>query len=158
APAHYVSDRQDELARQVVAALRVPLTPRDERQLAQKPPDARAYELYLRAVGAAQSATRTTSLAEARDLLRQSVERDAGYAPAWAQLGRVHRLLAKYGHADRTVNVDAARRAFETALALDPAAPLVHNLYTHFEIEELASPVPAMLRLLGQIEAHPADA
>src|SRR4030095_2765515 len=55
-------------------------------------------------------------------------------------------------------NVDAARRAFETALALDPAAPLVHNLYTHFEIEELASPVPAMLRLLGQIETHPADA
>ena len=148
---------QDDLARQVVEALRVPLQPGEGRG-GQSAPHPEAYELYLRAVGSPVSTARSTSLLAARELLARSVVVDANFAPAWAQLGRMHRLLAKYGYAERAESVRAARRAFETALALDPNSALVHNLYTHFEIEELASPVPAMLRLLAQIETHPSDA
>jgi non-specific serine/threonine protein kinase len=148
---------QDDLARQVVEALRIPLSPADVRRSG-PPPDPRAYELYLRATGAPLSVARSASLIKARDLLRASVDLDPALGPAWAQLGRIHRLLAKYGHAEREENVRAARQAFETALALDPDSPQAHNLYTHFEIEELATPGQAMLRLLGRVAAQRAGA
>jgi TolB-like protein len=150
---------QDELARQVVSALRVPLAP-DERptHAPPRPPEPRAYELYLRATGTPLSTARSSSLLQARDLLRQSVDIDPGLASAWALLGRIHRLIAKFAHGPREENVRAARQAFETALALDPDSPQAHNLYTYFEIEEMGSPVQAMLRLLGRLANHRSDA
>ena len=150
---------QDELARQVVSALRVPLAP-DERptHAPPRPPEPRAYELYLRAAGTPLSTARSSSLLQARDLLRESVDIDPGLASAWALLGRIHRLIAKFAHGPREENVRAARQAFETALALDPDSPQAHNLYTYFEIEEMGSPVQAMLRLLGRLANHRSDA
>lgn len=150
---------QDELARQVVSALRVPLAPEErEAHAPARPPEPRAYELYLRATAVPVSTARGSSLIQARDLLRESVDIDPALAPAWAFLGRIHRLIAKYAHGPRTENVHAARQAFETALALDPDSAQAHNLYTYFEIEEMGSPVQAMLRLLGRIANHRADA
>ncbi len=150
---------QDELARQVVSALRVPLA-LDERptHAPPRPPEPRAYELYLRAAGTPLSTARSSSLLQARDLLRKSVDIDPGLASAWALLGRIHRLIAKFAHGPREENVRAARQAFETALALDPDSPQAHNLYTYFEIEEMGSPVQAMLRLLGRLANHRSDA
>lgn len=150
---------QDELARQVVSALRVPLAPEERQAHAPaRPPEPRAYELYLRATALPISTARGNSLTQARDLLRESVNIDPALAPAWAFLGRIHRLIAKYAHGPRAENVRAARQAFETALALDPDSPQAHNLYTYFEIEEMGSPVQAMLRLLDRIANHRADA
>jgi len=149
---------QDELARQVVETLRVPLDAEDRGQLAREAPTSpAAYEWYLRGSNRAVSTASATSLLEARSLLERCLEVDPNFAPAWARLGRIQRLLAKYGHADVEAGRLAARRAFETALALAPDHPLVHNLYTNFEIEDLKSPLPAMLRLLGRIESHGSD-
>ena len=97
-------------------------------------------------------------LVTARDLYRRCVELDPEYAPAWARLGRVHRVLAKYGYGD--VERGAASRAeeaFRTALELNPDLPLAHNLYTYFEIEEFGAAPEAMLRLLRLAKTRAAD-
>ena len=59
------------------------------------PATARAYEQYLRAN---QLAERHSLLADARDLYRACLAEDPRYAPAWARLARVHRVMAKFGH------------------------------------------------------------
>jgi len=148
----------DELARQVVDALQLPLAAPAATGSGAIPKDRAAYELYLRASEIGRDTSRTPSLTLARDLLVDCVTRDPGFAPAWAQLGRVYRVLGKFGHADRDDCYRLARQAFERALALQPELPLTQNLYTHFEIENLANPVPAMLRLLGRIEKRRTDA
>ena len=80
---------QDSLTRRIVDALAVQLTPRDRQLLRHDvPASGHAYELYLRANQLSHDARH---LHTARDLYLQSVAEDPGYAPAWAQLGRVYR-------------------------------------------------------------------
>jgi serine/threonine-protein kinase len=142
----------DELSRTIVDALRVPLSGVEQSRLGRDAPaDGAAYEIYLRATSVAIGTSRRSSLIEARDLLMSSVETDPGFAPAWAQLGRVYRILGKYGHDDAGECTRRARQAFERAFALNPDLPLAHNLYTYFEVEELRSPVTAMLRLVERV-------
>jgi tetratricopeptide (TPR) repeat protein len=86
------------------------------------------------------------------------VELDPHYAPAWARLGRVHRVLAKYGHGDVQENRQAAQEAFRSALELNPDLPLAHSLYTYFEIEEFGAACDAMVRLLRLATTRSADA
>ena len=38
------------------------------------------------------------------------------YAPAWARLGRVHRVIAKYGYGDSSEEYRLAEEAFRTGL------------------------------------------
>ena len=84
----------------------------------------------------------------ARDLYRQCVDEDPAFAPAWARLGRCHRLLAKY-YLDRPEeNLARADEAFRRALELDPELPVAHKLYAHREAET-GRARDAMVRLLG---------
>lgn len=149
----------DELARQTVDALRLRLTPRDESRLEQeRPADGPAYELYLRAIDVGRSVGDGGALRRARELLRECVERDPKFAPGWAQLGRLDRVLGKFGHAGIDESRREAQRAFERALSLAPDSALVHHLYTPFEIEVLGAPARAMQRLLERIERRSSDA
>jgi non-specific serine/threonine protein kinase len=149
----------DELARQTVEALRLRLSPRDQSRLEQeRPADGPAYELYLRAIDLGRSVRDGEALRRARELLRECVERDPRFAPAWAQLGRLDRVLGKFGHAEREESCREARRAFERALTLAPDSALVHHLYTPFEIEVLGAPARAMQRLIERIERRSSDA
>ena len=43
----------------------------------------------------------------AGELYRSALDEDPQYAPAWAKLGRVYRVLAKYGGEDATENLQA---------------------------------------------------
>jgi TolB-like protein len=119
---------QDEVAHRVVASLGVGVTPVEQSRLQrQLPANPRAFELYLRANHASLM---DFGWAEARDLYRESLQLDPGYAPAWARLGRCYRMLAKYDHArnDAVENLALARSALEEALRLDTDLPLAHNL------------------------------
>ena len=148
---------QDELTRQVVDALAIPLSARHRLALkAEASPSPEAYQLYLHAthIGEGSSPAR---LVTARDLYRRCVDLDPQYAPAWARLGRVHRVLAKYGAGNITEERDLAEEAFRKALKLNPDLPLAHNLYTYFEIEEFGAAPQAVMRLLGQIKSGTAD-
>ena len=87
---------QDDLTSEIVDALAIPLSARDRAVLRHDvPASAEAYELYLRATTLGES-TNPGRLIAARDLYRRCVELDPKYAPAWARLGRVHRVMAKY--------------------------------------------------------------
>jgi TolB-like protein/tetratricopeptide (TPR) repeat protein len=143
---------EDELVRRIVESLQVPLTAREHKLLRHDvPASAKAYEFYLRANLASLD---PSSWNVARGLYEQCLSEDARYAPAWARLGRVYRLLAKYGHGE--VHLESARAAFEKALELNPNLPLAHHFYTHLEVES-GRTIEALRRLLDQASAHSAD-
>jgi non-specific serine/threonine protein kinase len=149
---------QDELTRQIVDALAIPLSAHDHQALQHDVSvNPEAYQLYLRATHIGEGASTPARLSTARDLYRRCVELDPQYAPAWARLGRVHRVLAKYGHGDIQEDRRAAEEAFRKALELNPDLPLAHSLYTYFEIEEFGAAREAMLRLLRLATTRAAD-
>jgi len=139
---------QDELARAIVESLSIPLSSGDKRRLSQDlPASARAYEFYLRAN---QVSHDPEMLTVAGELYRSALTEDPDYAPAWARLGRVYRVLAKYGTEDATENFKRAEEAFNRALKINPDLSIAHNLYTNFEVESLGRAKEAMARLLGR--------
>jgi serine/threonine protein kinase len=144
---------QDDLARQIVESLAVPLSATDERLLSHDAPaSARAYEYFLRAN---ELAADPKSWVIARDLYQQSVQEDPRYAPAWARLGRVQRLIAKLGggsSADRS----SAEQAIDRALALNADLPLAHHLRAQLDIDHGRARA-AMVRLLEQAARRRAD-
>ncbi len=149
---------QDELTRQIVDALAIPLSAHDRQLLTQEAPTRpEAYELYLRANHISEDASQVRNLTTARELYRRCLELDPNFAPAWARLGRLHRVMAKFGHASYAEESPRAEQAFRKALELNPDLPLAHNLYTHFEIEELGRAREAMVRLLRQAEKRATD-
>ena len=141
-------DVQDELARAIVESLSIPLSSGEKRRLSQDlPASARAYEFYLRAN---QVSHDPAMLTVAGELYRSALAEDPEYAPAWAKLGRVYRVLAKYGSEDADADLKRAGDAFKRALEINPDLSIAHNLYTNFEVESLGRAKEAMVRLLGR--------
>jgi serine/threonine protein kinase/tetratricopeptide (TPR) repeat protein len=151
----HLFDVQDQLVKSIVSSLAVPLSAREQKRLGRElPSSARAYEFYLRAN---QLSRQSEMLSIAERLYRSSLEEDPDYAPAWAHLGRVCRLLAKYGIEDTSANLEHAEQAFARALSIDPDLSAAHNLYTYFEVESLGRPKEAMTRLLVRLQTDAAN-
>lgn len=145
---------QDELVWRIVESLPVAPTARDARLLRHDvPASARAYEFYLRANQLSYDPTHWTV---ARDLYLQCVEEDPRYAPAWARLGRIYRVIGIYAREDADENFERAQEAFRRALAINPDLPLAHNLYTQLEVE-LGGAEEAMLRLIERAKKRSGD-
>jgi TolB-like protein len=138
---------QDELAAGIVASLSRSLgAPSRPERPGEAPASARAYEFYLRANEVARD---WSQLAVARDLYLRCVTEDPGFAPAWARLGRAHRLIGKYLEIpDLVAHQARADEALRRALELSPRLPLAHKLYAHLEAE-IGRARDAMVRLLG---------
>jgi DNA-binding winged helix-turn-helix (wHTH) protein/tetratricopeptide (TPR) repeat protein len=150
-----IFDIQDRLTTRIVESLAVPLNAREHRLLHHDVPAAgRGYALYLRANQASRNpATWDT----ARALYLESVGADPDYAPAWARLGRVYRLIGKYNAAEARTCHALAEEAFLHALAISPELSLAHRLYAELEYE--TSRIPAAIRrLVGRAREHVADA
>ena len=145
---------QDDLASRIVSSLSLPLTAPEHRMLKQDvPASAKAYEFYLRAnLVASESQTWTV----ARDLYLQCVADDPHYAPAWARLGRIYRVLAKYGRAEEDENLKRAESAFRRALEINPDLSIAHNLYAYLEVD-LGRAQEAMLRLIERARKRSGD-
>jgi len=142
---------QDDIAKRVVEALSAPLT----RETASPAPDAphpRAYELYLRANELSRS---YASIKQARDLYLRALELDPDFAPAWAHLGRAHRVLGKYvdGMAD---SERRAEEALQRALALSPRLSVAHKFYAALEAD-IGESERAVVRLLHEAARHRND-
>lgn len=110
-----------------------------------------AYEYFLRGNQLSHDATQWSV---ARDLYLQSVEEDPGYAPAWARLGRIHHVMAKYQPQGTQESLDRAETAFRKALELNPDLPIAHKLLAQLEVD-LGRARDAMVRLVER--AHTAD-
>jgi serine/threonine protein kinase/tetratricopeptide (TPR) repeat protein len=154
-PLRDIFELQDHLVRGIVDSLSVPLSAREAGRLRRDlPASARAYEFYLRAN---QLSYDPAQMHIARELYRSTIEEDPNYAPAWARLGRVCRVLAKYGADDAEENLRRADEAFQRALHIDPDLSLAHNLYTYFEVESLGHARDAMVRLITRARSHAGD-
>ncbi|MDA1092930.1 MAG: FlgO family outer membrane protein [Acidobacteria bacterium] len=139
---------QDDLSRRIVDSLSVPLTAHDRRVLGKDvPADGKAYELYLRGNQLSEQAKNWT---QARDAYRACLDLDPRYAPAWARLGRIYRVLGIHGE---SVGAEAA---IKRALELNPDLSVAHNLYTNLEVEVGRGP-DAMRRLLTRAADNPGD-
>jgi eukaryotic-like serine/threonine-protein kinase len=143
---------QDDIARRVVEALALPLGGAGDSPTPPAPHNAQAYALYLQANEVGRSYDK---LPEARDLYLRSVELDPGFAPAWAQLGRCHRVIGKYidDSADGTAR---AEEAFRRALELNPRLSVAHKFYANLEADT-GHAQSAMLRLLSEADRHGND-
>ena len=117
------------------------------------PANPRAFELFLRGMEEARTLTAT---ANARKLFQQAVAEDANFAPAWAALGRCHRVWGKY-YGDREESDRLAEEALRRALALSPDLPIAHRYFTHFESEH-GRAVDAIVRLLKHAATNRHDA
>jgi TolB-like protein/Tfp pilus assembly protein PilF/predicted Ser/Thr protein kinase len=143
---------QEDLARRIVDALALPLGRPDTSAVPRAPRDARAYELYLRANELGRS---YDQLPQARDLYQRCLEIDPTFAPAWAQLGRCHRVIGKYIEASPDIEA-RAEEAFRRALELNPRLSLAHKFYAQLE-SDVGKARQAVVRLLGEATRHGND-
>ena len=141
---------QDDLAREVVQALAIPLS--GDRAPLQRdvPRTAKAYDCYLRAN---QLGLNLRLLEDARKLYLAALDEDPNYSPAWARLGRVYRVMAKYGKGDAKENYSLAEKAFARALEINPDLTLGHHLLTNLEVEK-GRAQEAMIRLIKRAQTH----
>jgi serine/threonine-protein kinase len=142
---------QDDIARRVVQALSLPLSGTPS-PTPDAPHDPRAYELYLRANELART---YEGLAGARDLYQRCLEIDPRFAPAWAQLGRCHRVIGKY--VDGSPESEArAEEAFRRALEINPRLSIAHKFFANLEAD-IGQAQRGLIRLLGEANRHGND-
>ncbi len=143
---------QDDIARRVSEGLSIPLSGGMAPPTPDSPHDARAYELYLRANELART---YDGLPAARDLYQRCLELDPRFAPAWAQLGRCHRVIGKYIEAAPDSEM-RAEDAFRRALALSPQLSIAHKFYANLEAD-IGQSHAGLVRLLGEANRHGND-
>jgi DNA-binding winged helix-turn-helix (wHTH) protein/tetratricopeptide (TPR) repeat protein len=141
---------QDDLTQRIVSSLSLPLTT-GERQMLRRdvPASARAYEFFLRGNQLSHDAKQWSV---ARDLYLRCVEEDPDYAPAWARLGRIHHVMAKYLDTGLSEGFDLAEGAFQRALELNPDLPLAHKMFAQLEVDR-GRVRESMARLLGRAQS-----
>ena len=136
---------QDELTECMLNALSISLTAPEQKMLNQDvPANAKAYEYFLRGN---QFSNDSKQWSSARDLYLRCVEADPCYAPAWARLGRIHHVMAKYLPTGAKEGLARSEAAFRQALDLNPDLPIAHKAYAQLEVD-LGRAADAMARLL----------
>lgn len=140
---------QDELTECIVNVLELRLSASEQRILRQDVPgDQKAYEYYLRAN---QFSLDAKQWASARDLYLRCVAADPGYAPAWARLGRMYHVMAKYLPSETKAGLQKAETAFRQALDLNPELAIAHKPYAQLEVD-LGRAADAIKRLLPRAQ------
>ena len=114
-----------------------------------------AYRLYLQAN---QLARQPQTWMAARSLYRDSTAADERFAPSWAGLGRLERVLAKFqvDGADVVAGYAAAEDALRRAIALSPSLPQAHYYYAQLEAET-GRTEDALARLLRRLRERRTD-
>ncbi|MEO8680426.1 MAG: serine/threonine-protein kinase [Vicinamibacterales bacterium] len=144
---------QDDICRHIVDSL--PLDgARPDPQDADVPASPLAYELYLRANQVAHAHAHWHT---ARHLYEQCLAEDPHFAPAWARLGRLQRLIGKYLDLDAKTYYDDAARSFARAFSLHPALAMAHHQFVYLEVEQ-GHADRSMVRLATQLRERPNQA
>ena len=154
APVGDLFSLQDDLAGRIVESLSLPLTARERKMLKQDvPSSAAAYELYLRANELSRDSRQWDA---ALDLYERCITEDPHYAPGWAGVGRLRRLIGKYIGIDPAENLARAEHALNRALELNPDLSIAENVLAHLAVD-LGRVEEAMVRLLRRAKDRPAD-
>jgi serine/threonine protein kinase/Flp pilus assembly protein TadD len=142
---------QDEIARNITQALRITLTPQEQRLLAAKPTgDTRAYDHYLKGRSYSRRQTRS-DLDLAMQMFEHAILLDQGFALAHAGIANACGLVYEW-HEKAERWLERGRAACERALALDASLPegLVARarlLYTQARYEDSVRDVRRALEL-----------
>jgi tetratricopeptide (TPR) repeat protein len=145
---------QDQLTTQIVEALSLPLTSRERRMLRHDvPSNPHAYERYLRANELSQN---TKQWKTARDLYQECLSDDPHYAPGWAALGRMHRLISKYIVGEESSTLQLSETALKRALELNPDLSSAEHAYAYLEVD-LGRATDAMSRLIRLAKTRGSD-
>jgi adenylate cyclase len=116
---------EDEIAENVVGALRIFLREDERRALAKLPTsNVRAYEYFLRGRQFLHQ-SRKKSLEYAREMFRRAIDADPEYALAYAGVANASALLRMY-YATSEGNLEQADEASLKALELDPELADAH--------------------------------
>ena len=148
-PVHEALEIHDDLARHVVASL--PLTSADRA----RPPQAgaaspEAFDLYLRGM---QLRTESATWLKAYDFFERCLALDPSFAPAWAERGRLDRVLGKWEALSRQAQAESA---FLRALSLDPDNGAAQYYYAQLEID-VGRLEDALERLLARVHRRRAE-
>ena len=139
----------EELAERVRQSL--PLAPADRQgRRTIRPSSTKAYDLYLRGM---QLRMESSSWHQARTYFDQCLALDPRFAPAWAERGRIDRILAKYEDASL---IARAETALVTALELDPDNGAAHLYHAQLEID-LGRAHPVLVRLTERARERRAE-
>jgi serine/threonine protein kinase/tetratricopeptide (TPR) repeat protein len=144
---------QDSLSRRIVRMLPLPDSDDSTLVIQDVPATPRAYELYLRAN---QLSYDDPQWGLAKSLYEQCVTIDPSYAPAWARLGRINRVIGKFDERAPRPSYQVAEANFRRALELNPDLSIGHTLFAYLEAESGDSEA-ALLRLLPCLQRQPND-
>jgi tetratricopeptide (TPR) repeat protein len=110
---------QEEIARSIAQALRITLTPQEEKTIARKPTEnPQAYDFYLRG----RSYMRRENLDYALQMFERAIQLDSNFAVAHAGIAHVCGLIYEYREQNPKW-IERAKGACERATALVPDLP-----------------------------------
>ncbi len=122
-----VFDIQEKVAGKIVRALKVRLTPDEKRTLRKRyTENTEAYQLYLQG-RYFWNKRNETELKTAIRYFERAIEKDPGYALAWAGIADSYSLLGEYGNISRKDVYPKARAAANKALQIDDQLAEVHT-------------------------------
>ena len=128
---------QDKVAQAVANEIQITITPREQAMLAvHREVDPLAYEYYSKG-RYLWEISGEENLEKSRDYFEQAIEKDPGYALAWAGLADAYSWLASWGVVPRQEGAPRARAAAEKALELDSSlvGPLITLAETKMNYE-----------------------
>jgi TolB-like protein/Flp pilus assembly protein TadD len=125
--AKHLFDIQSELALKITEGLRAKLMPVEKKRIADWAPtnDLEAHRLYT--YGRRQVDQRTENgMKRAVEYFQEAVQKDPGYAQAWAGLTDALILQYDYGYKNAKIILPKAEKAIRRALELDPNLAEAH--------------------------------
>jgi len=112
---------QDEIARSIAQALRITLTPQEEKTIARKPTEnPQAYDFYLRG----RSYTRRENMDYALQMFEQAIQLDPNFALAYAGIAHLCGLIFEIRE-QQPRWIERGMAACDRAMALAPELPEV---------------------------------
>ena len=110
---------QDQVSARVTELLKLQLEPQEKTTLsAHGTSEPAAYDFYLRGLGYLQNYDKEENIDNAISVFRHALEKDSGFAGAYAGLGEAYWLKFDYTHEKRLVS--DATKACQVALEKDP--------------------------------------
>jgi TolB-like protein/Tfp pilus assembly protein PilF len=154
---------QGQVAREVASHIRVKLTPQEHGRLTvSRPVDPEAYEAYLLGRAYADKARTPTNSMRAKEYFEKAIEKDPGYAPAYASLARLYSFtggnwfVTRDGAGYRDAHLRARELADKAVKLDDTLADAHHALAWAKQVEwDWAG---AQRDYLRAIELNPSDA